>query len=118
MHVGLSFVGQLTDSARSFSALFLVKAYVELYEGKMRKKAVNYATFRQTTHLVIYLWLQSSICFMVGLWPHYGWNTPILLTMFGFGVVLQAMLLIPNTMIQNALAFVLMTFFLQQYSHM
>jgi hypothetical protein len=92
-----------------------IKAYVELYEGKIKKAKVNYANFPQTTHAVLFLLLLSSIAFNLALWPHYGWNTPLLLGMAGFGVILQLLLLIPSMWAQNAVAFVSLTFFLQEF---
>lgn len=97
-------------------AMFMVKGYVELYEGRMKKVKVNYQNFKQTTHLVLGLWCLSALFFHIALWPHYGWNTPLVLGFAGFGVVLQFLLLFPNTLIQNAVAFVALTFLLQQYA--
>jgi hypothetical protein len=92
----------------------MVKAYVELFEGKLNKKKVDYEHFKQSTHAAIFLILLSSFAFHIALWPHYGWNTPIVLGLFGFGVVLQFLLLVPSW-VQNVVGFVLLTFFLQEY---
>ena len=94
----------------------MVKAYIELFEGKMKKNTVNYENYRQTTHFVILLWLVATVCFNIALWPHYGINTPILLSIFAFGVVLQFLLLIPYTAVQNAILVCCLTFFLQEYN--
>lgn len=94
----------------------MVKAYVELYEGRMKKQKVNYENFRQTTHAILFLWCLASLSFNIALWPHYGWNTPVLLSVFAFGVVLQFLLLVQNSYLQNAILFCCLTFFLQEYA--
>ena len=95
-------------------ALFSVKAYLEVFEGILRKAVVNYKEYPQTTHLTIALWLAASLCFHVALWPHYGWNTIVVLFCLFFGWMLQPMLLLPPWL-QNVVAFVGLTFFLQEY---
>ena len=94
----------------------MIKAYIELYEGQLKKSRVNYKNYPQTTHAVLALWCATALSFCIALWPHYGWNTPILLSILGFGVILQFLLLIPNTYVQNALLFCGLTFFLQEYA--
>jgi hypothetical protein len=96
------------------AAILAIKAYVEMYEGKMKKNEVNYKNFRNTTHAVMVLILLSTVAFNVSLWPHYGWNSPLLLSICFFGVIVQFLLLAP-TPVQNILSFILLTFFLQQY---
>jgi hypothetical protein len=71
-----------------------LKAYVEMYEGQLRKKQVNYKNFPQTTHLVMALIVLSTITFNVALWPHYGMNSPIILAIFFFGVILQVCMVV------------------------
>jgi hypothetical protein len=106
----------LSQTSRiSFAAILGVKAYVELFEGKMNKKEVNYKNFKHMTHAVMVLILMSTISFNVALWPHYGWNSPFLLGICFFGVILQFLLLVP-TYVQNAVSFIALTFFLQQYA--
>ena len=85
-----------------------------MYEGKMRKQTVNYANFKQTTHLGMFLLLLSSIAYHVALWPHYGWNTPVVLILCLFGAIVPFLLLVP-TWVQNLVGVVGLTFFLQQY---
>jgi hypothetical protein len=97
-------------------AMFLIKAYVELYQGRLHQQRVNYQNFRQTTHLFLLLWTVTSVCFFVALWPHYKWNTIVVLSLLAFGVVLQFLLLVPNPWAQNAIALVGLTFFLQEYA--
>jgi len=80
----------------------------------MRKKKVNYENFRQTTHAALLLILVAGVCYNVALWPHYGWNSPVLLGLVFFGVILQFLLIVPPWL-TNILAFVGMTFFLQEY---
>lgn len=94
-------------------AIMAIKAYVELYAGKLQHQTVNYQNFRQTTHTVMILILLTSVVFHVALWPHYGANT--FLVLFLVGVVLfQTALLLP-TYLQNIVSIVFMTFFLQEY---
>mmetsp|Transcript_6377 Transcript_6377/g.10578 ORF Transcript_6377/g.10578 Transcript_6377/m.10578 type:complete len:174 (-) Transcript_6377:34-555(-) len=99
--------------AASIAVLF-VKAYVELFAGKIKKQTVNYKNFRQSTHAIMFLVLLASISFHVALWPAYEWQTLAIMTLFGYGVLLQFGLLVP-TYVQNIVGFVLMTFFIQEY---
>jgi hypothetical protein len=92
-----------------------VKAYVEIYEGRVRKAKVDYAHFRQTTHVSIALFLFASLCYHIALWPHYHWNTILVLGISFFGVLMQLMLLIPSWL-QNILSFIALALFLQEYS--
>jgi hypothetical protein len=89
--------------------------YVELYMGRVKKVKVDYKNFPQSTHAVIALILFASISFNIALWPVYRAKTLLIMTMFGFGVLLQFALLVPSY-VQNAVGFVLLTFFLQEYS--
>lgn len=97
------------------TAILFIKAYVEMYEGRVRKVPIHYDNFRQTTHAVLGLILASTVAFNVALWPHYGSNSLFILGLFFFGVILQFMLLVP-TSVQNMVAMVGLTFFLQEYS--
>lgn len=97
------------------AAILSIKAYVELYEGKMKKNAVNYKNYRNTTHAVMVLLLLATVAFNAALWPHYGWNSPFVLGIAFFGVIVQFLLMVP-TYVQNAVGFVALTFFLQQYA--
>jgi hypothetical protein len=92
-----------------------IKAYVEVYEGRLRKTKVDYEHFRQTTHAAIALFLFSSLCYHIALWPHYSWNAIVVLSIAFFGVILQIMLLIPSWL-QNILSVIVLAFFLQEYS--
>lgn len=96
-------------------AILSIKAYVETYELKVRKKEVNYDNYRQTTHIIILLILASTVAFNCALWPHYGWNTPILMGVSFFGVIVQLLLLFP-TYVQNIVGFILLAFVFQEYS--
>lgn len=91
-----------------------IKAYVEMYEGLIRKQKVDYKNFKHTTHAAILLIMLTGVAFNVALWPYYGWNSPIALGLFFFGVVLQFLIIVP-TWLQNLVAFVGLTFFLQEY---
>jgi hypothetical protein len=88
---------------------------VEIFEGKMMKKTVNYANFKHTTHAALVLLTISGVAFHAALWPHYGWNSPVIMILVTFGVIVQFLLLVP-TWISNIVGFVGLTFFLQQYS--
>jgi hypothetical protein len=94
-------------------AIVMIKAYVELYAGKLQQQTVNYANFKQTTHGALLLILTSSFCFHVALWPHYGTTTFLVLFLVSV-VLLQTALLIP-TYLQNLISVVALTFFLQEY---
>ena len=92
-----------------------LKAYVELYEGKRQGKAVEYENFKTATHATILFILLSWISFHVALSPVYGmFKTWLIMVGFGWGVLIQAALFIP-VWIQNAISFVLLTFFLSVY---
>lgn len=96
------------------AAILFLKAYVELYAGKLQKKKVSYKTFPQTTHAVITLVMLSSLAFNVALWPVYASGSFLVMTLVGM-FILNFCLLMP-TYVQNMVAFVLLTFFLQEYS--
>ncbi|KAL7569965.1 hypothetical protein ACA910_021914 [Epithemia clementina (nom. ined.)] len=96
-------------------AILMIKSYVETYDGKIKKKEINYENYKQTTHAVIGLILFSTVAFNCALWPHYGWNSPILLGLCFFGMILQFLLIVP-TYVQNLVGIALFTFFLQEYS--
>uniref|UniRef100_A0A7S1D8F6 Uncharacterized protein n=1 Tax=Cyclophora tenuis TaxID=216820 RepID=A0A7S1D8F6_CYCTE len=96
-------------------ALLAVKGYVEMYEGKLNKKTVNYNNFRQSTHAIMLLFTMATIAFYVAIWPAFGWQSVPIMTILGYGILLQFALLVP-TYVQNIVGFVLMTFFLQQYA--
>ena len=96
-------------------ATLMLKAYVEVYQGKIQKTKVNYQNFRHTTHTVMALIGVATLAFNTALWPHYGWNAPFILAIFFFGIILQFCLLVP-TSVQNVVALIVLTFFLQEYS--
>ncbi|GKY99076.1 hypothetical protein MPSEU_000863300 [Mayamaea pseudoterrestris] len=95
-------------------AILFLKTYMETYQGRFLKQKVNYQNYPKCTHAGIALILLASLGFHLAYWPHYGWNTPLVLGLVFWGVLLQFMLLIP-TDAQNIIAFVGLTFFLQQY---
>lgn len=93
----------------------MIKAYMELYEGRIRKQKVEYQSYKNCTHAVMLLVLLASIAFHKSLWQAYGGpKTMLIMFLFGWGILLQLCLFLP-TPIQNAIAFVGLTFFLQQY---
>jgi hypothetical protein len=97
------------------AALLGIKAYVEIYEGRINRATVNYKTFPQSTHAAILLFVLSSLAYHIALWPHYHWNTILVLGMTFFGVVIQFILMTPSWL-QNIVSFVGLAFFLQEYS--
>ena len=94
-------------------ALLMVKAYVELYTGKLQKKEVNYKTMPQSTHAAILLICLSGMAFHVALWPVYGAQS--MLVMLAVSAFLLNFCLMFPTMVQNIVALVVLTFFLQEY---
>ena len=97
-------------------AIMAIKAYVELYQGKKKKKQVEYENFRTATHATIVLILVAWISFHKSLSPLYGgFKTMLIMIGFGFGVLLQSALMIP-VWGPNFLSVVILTFFLQQYN--
>lgn len=103
-----------TQWHKKTSAILFLKAYVELYAGKLQKQNISYKTFPQTTHTVMVLILLSSIAFHLALWPVFGSTS--MLIMFLIGMFIVNFCLLMPTSVQNLVAFVLLTFFLQEYS--
>lgn len=101
-------------SLPQYQGLLFIKAYVEMFAGKLKKKKVNYENFPQSTHAAIIFILLSSVAFHAALWPAYGWKTFAIMILVGYGVLLQFCLLVP-TYVQNIVGFVAMTFFIQEY---
>lgn len=92
-----------------------IKAYMELYEGRMRKQKVEYKTYKTCTHLVIVSFLFASFSFHMALWDAFGGARTFFANfLIGYGILLQLSLLLP-TWLQNMVTFVAFTFFLQQY---
>ena len=88
---------------------------MELYESKLHKRKVEYSSYRNSTHAVMILILLASLAFNVSLWGAYGgFKTLFIMTMVGYGVLLQLALLLP-TWLQNMVTFVGLTFFIQMY---
>jgi hypothetical protein len=104
----------LASILKLFLALLGIKAYVEIYEGRINKATVDYKNFPQSTHAAIILILLSSIAYHIALWPHYHFNTFIVLGVLFFGVVLQFILMTPSS-VQNVVSFVLLALFIQEY---
>mmetsp|Transcript_4551 Transcript_4551/g.6457 ORF Transcript_4551/g.6457 Transcript_4551/m.6457 type:complete len:186 (+) Transcript_4551:54-611(+) len=96
-------------------AIQCIKGYMELYEGQLKKKRVEYKNYKTATHVTIILILVASLAFHLALWPEYGFQTLLVMFLFGYGILLQILLLIP-TYIQNPITIVAMTYFLQQYN--
>jgi len=94
-------------------ALFSLKAYIEMYTGKLQKKEVSYKTVPQSTHAAIGLIVFSGISFNIALWPVYGGNS--MFVMFLVGTFLINFCLMFPTIIQNLIAFSVLTFFIQEY---
>lgn len=94
-------------------ALLIVKAYVEMYTGKLQKKQVSYKTMPQSTHAAILLIILSGVAFHMALWPAYGGQS--MMVMFAVSVFLLNFCLMFPTIVQNIAAFAVLTFFLQEY---
>lgn len=93
----------------------MIKAYMELYEVKIRKQKVVYQSYKNSTHAVMILILLASIAFHTSLSPAYGGlKTVLIMFLFGWGILLQLCLFLPPT-VQNVIGFVGLTFFLEQY---
>ena len=100
--------------ALSFStALFSLKAYVEMYTGKLHKQEVSYKALPQLTHAAILLICLSGMSFHIALWPVYGAQS--MFVMFLVGAFLLNFCLMFPTIVQNIVAFALFTFFIQEY---
>jgi uncharacterized membrane protein len=95
------------------TAVLFVKAYVEMYAGKMMKQEVSYKKFPQSTHAVMVLMLICSVSFHVALWPAYGSTS--MLIMFLLAMFLLNFCLLMPTYVQNLVGFAVLTFFLQEY---
>ena len=96
-------------------ALLAMKAYVEMFQGKAKKKRVDYDNFRNETHAILALLLIASFSFHISLWPQYHLRTFLLVdVIIGYGLLLQICLITP-TWLQNFASAVLMTWFLQSY---
>lgn len=80
----------------------------------MNKRKVEYQNYKNATHAAIILWFFASFAFAKSLWGEYGIKTVLICFLVGYGVLLQFMLLVP-TWFQNAVGFIGLTFFLQQY---
>jgi hypothetical protein len=98
----------------SGTAILFVKAYVELYAGKLHKQKISYKEFPQSTHAVMALILASSVAFHLSLWPVFG--SASMLIMFLVGMFILNFCLLMPTYVQNLVAFALLTFFIQEYS--
>jgi len=94
-------------------ALFSLKAYIEMYTGKLQKKEVSYKTLPQSTHAAIGLIFFTGISFNIALWPVYGGNS--MFVMFLVGTFLINFCLMFPTIAQNLIAFGVLTFFIQEY---
>jgi len=94
-------------------ALLTLKAYVEMYTGKLQKKEVSYKAIPRLTHAAIFLIFLSGIAFHVALWPVYGGQS--MFVMFLVGAFLLNFCLMFPTIVQNIVAFALLTFFIQEY---
>ena len=94
-------------------AILFLKAYVELYSGRLQKKEVKYDNFKQETHIVLILILWTSLSFHIALWGEYGSTSMVIMFLLGM-FILNFCLLMP-TSVQNVVAFGLITFFLQEY---
>jgi hypothetical protein len=95
------------------AVILFIKAYVEMYAGKLKKQKVEYKNFPQSTHSVMVLLMLSSISFHLALWPVYRGKS--MLIMFLLATFLLNFCLLMPSYVQNLAAFVLLTFFIQEY---
>jgi hypothetical protein len=96
-------------------ALLFLKSYVELYVGKLQHKEISYKTMPQSTHASIVLLLVAGIAFQVALWPVYGGGKSIIIMFFLVPAFLINFCLMFPTVVQNMIALVVLTFFMQEY---
>jgi hypothetical protein len=94
--------------------LMFLKAYVELYVGKLHNQTISYRTMPRSTHASIGLLLLAGSCFQVALWPAYGVGKSIVIIVLLVTFLINFCLMFP-TVVQNMIAIVLLTFFLQEY---
>ena len=85
-----------------------------MYEGKIKKNKIEYQNYRTATHAVMILFMFASYAYTKALWGAFGFKTIPIMIMAGYGLLLQFLLLAP-TSVQNAVTFIGLTFFLQQY---
>ena len=90
-----------------------VKAYVEIYSGKMKKQKVSYKTYPQSTHAALISLLIASVAFNASLWGAYGGLSMFIMLLVGT-FLLHFCLLFP-TYVQNELAIIILTWFLHEY---
>lgn len=94
--------------------MFLLLYVISRYEGKHRKVRVSYDNFRQATHAILILFLVASFSINYALFPVYKGRTFMVTFLFGYGVLLQSMLIMP-VYAQNLIWSVSLIFFCQQY---
>merc|ERR1712032_1431006 len=82
---------------------------IELFKGKIQKQKINYVNFRHETHALIFLLMTASAAFHMALWPVYGMQTILIMFMFGYGFLLQVVLLLP-AWVQNMSCMVVLMF--------
>lgn len=96
-------------------AISFIKAYMELYEGKLKKTKVEYLHFKNATHMVLLLFIIASFAFHKALWVEYGGLKTLFINfLLGYGVLLQCAFLLP-IWLQNLITIIGFTFFIQQY---
>ena len=84
-----------------------------MYTGKLQKQEVSYKALPQLTHAAILLIFLSGIAFHIALWPVYGGQS--MFVMFLVGAFLLNFCLMFPTIVQNLVAFAMLTFFIQEY---
>lgn len=109
----------LNVSLASTLLVLILKSYVEIIQGKIRKIRVEYRNFRQETHWILVLISIASVSAHMALMQSLGgfWKTVLILdVLFGYGVVIQMLLIVKDTRLQNLLLGVIFTWFLQEYN--
>ncbi len=99
----------------SITAIAAIKCYMEMFEGRVRKKKIDYQHYKTATHSVIVLFVLASFSFHKALWEQFGGGKTLFINfLFGFGILLQFALLVP-TWVQNIITFVFAGFIIQEY---
>jgi hypothetical protein len=92
-----------------------IKIFLENVRASVFKDKITYETYPRTTHFAIGLIVLSSITFIAAITPKYGLFQSLFLSfMVGYGILWNLILLVPSATIQNAVAIVGGTFFLQK----
>ena len=95
--------------------LMFIKIYMETIKVSIMKQECTYANNKDLTHAAIALIMITSVTLHWAMWGLWGWYTPIVMAIMSYGVLMQLIVLIPNSIVQNMLCIVGGTYFLQVY---